>query len=278
MDVHIVGRASGRPFLVRRFLKTRTFTSPGRNQIAISPDGTKIVYVANFHLYLRSMGDLAVRPIHGTDITDRSGKITGVTSPAFSPDGQFIAFFSGADNTVKKIPVSGGAAATLCTATNVYGLSWGDTGIVFGQGADGIMRVSANGGTSEKLMSVQRDEVAHGPQVLPDGRSLLVTLTTATGPDRWDKARIVLQSLTSDERKTLVEGGSDARYSRTGHLVYARRGVAFAVPFDLRRLESHGRPRAGGRGSAKVEHCHGSGATELLEHWVARYTFLDRFP
>ena len=238
-------RPSAAPAVVRfafALPEDQNFTSPGRRQIAISPDGTKIVYVANFQLYLRSIGDLEARPIQGSDIADHSGKISGVTNPAFSPDGQFIAFFSGADNTLKKIPVSGGAASTLCSAINAYGLSWGDTGIVFGQGAGGIMRVSPNGGTPEKLISVQDDEVAHGPEILPDGHSVLMTLTRGTGPDRWNKGRIVVQSLTSGERKTLVDGGSDARYSRTGHLVYALGGIAFAVPFDLRRLQTTGAP------------------------------------
>jgi hypothetical protein len=69
---------------------------------------------------------------------------------------------------------------------------------------------------------------------------MLMTLTTGNNPNRWDEARIVVQSLTSGERKTVVEVGSDARYSPTGHLVYAVGGVALAVPFDLRRLETTG--------------------------------------
>jgi Tol biopolymer transport system component len=200
-----------------------------------------MVYVANFRLYLRSMGDLDARPIHGTDIPPSGGRPSFVSSPAFSPDGQFVVFFSGTDNTLKTISVSGGTAATLCPATNVFGLSWGATGIVFGQGADGIMRVSPTGGTPEQLISVQGDEIAHGPEILPDGQSLLMTLTSGNNPDRWDKARIVVQSLTSRERKMLIEGGSDARYSPTGHLVYALSGVAYAVPFDLGQLKITGR-------------------------------------
>src|SRR5207245_2387868 len=53
---------------------------------------------------------------------------------------------------------------------------------------------------------------------------------------RWDKARIAVQSLKTGERKILIEGGSDARYIPTGHIVYALGGTLFAVPFDVRRL------------------------------------------
>ena len=51
-----------------------------------------------------------------------------------------------------------------------------------------------------------------------------------------------MQSLTSGERKTLVEGGSDARYSPTGHLVYTRGGSRMSPwPFDLGQLEDRRR-------------------------------------
>jgi len=57
---------------------------------------------------------------------------------------------------------------------------------------------------------------------------------------RWDKARIVAESLKSHERKTLIDGGSDARYLPTGHLVYALGGVVFALPFDVKRMTPSG--------------------------------------
>ena len=42
--------------------------------------------------------------------------------------------------------------------------------------------------------------------------------------------------------KRLIEGGADARYVSSGHLVHAREGVLLAVPFDLARLEVTGGP------------------------------------
>jgi len=53
---------------------------------------------------------------------------------------------------------------------------------------------------------------------------------------------MVAESLTSHERKTVIDGGSDARYLPTGHLVYALGGVVFALPFDVRRMTPSGRP------------------------------------
>ena len=46
----------------------------------------------------------------------------------------------------------------------------------------------------------------------------------------------MVQAVRSGERKTVIERGSHARYVPTGHLVYARGGVLFAVSFDLKRL------------------------------------------
>ncbi len=43
------------------------FTNTGRNTVAISPDGTRIVYVANSQLYLRPLAERDARPIAGTN-------------------------------------------------------------------------------------------------------------------------------------------------------------------------------------------------------------------
>jgi Tol biopolymer transport system component len=201
--------------------------------IAMSPAGTHIVYIANRRLYLRSLSDLEVRPITGVD---NAGGTPG--NPVFSPDGRSIAYAEG--GTIKRIALSGGAAVTVCEADTPAGMSWNGDTIFFGQGSKGIMRVSANGGKPETVASVKTGELAHGPQLLPDGQTLLFTLATGTNKDRWDKARIVAESLTSHERKTLIDGGSDARYLPTGHLVYALSGVVFALPFDVKRITSSG--------------------------------------
>jgi Tol biopolymer transport system component len=50
----------------------------------------------------------------------------------------------------------------------------------------------------------------------------------------------VAQSLATGQQKVLIEGGADARYVSTGHLVYMRRGTLMAVPFDVTRLEVTG--------------------------------------
>src|SRR5262249_48961531 len=151
------------------------------------------------------------------------------------------------DSTLKRISISGGVPVTICRTSGPApsGIAWGVDGILFAQSGAGIMRVSPNGGQAEVLLGVSSSEgLAYGPQVLPDGDTLLFTIAPAEAAagDRWDQARVVVQSLKTGKRKTLIEGGTDARYVPTGHLVYALSGTLLAVPFNLAKLEVAGGP------------------------------------
>src|SRR5215510_11702035 len=148
--------------------ETQRFTRTGRHVIAISPDGEKIVYVANQQLYLRTMAEMEPRPIQGTALD--------VDSPVFSPDSQWLAFHTNPENKLKKIAITGGASVTICDAQIPFGVSWSsDAHILIGQGAAGILRVSENGGKPETVVTVNADEQAQSPQLLPDGDSILFT-------------------------------------------------------------------------------------------------------
>ena len=210
----------------------QAFTNPSHPLVAVSPDGRQLVYVANQQLYLRNLDELEARPIQGTD--------ENPANPFFSSDGEWVGYF--ARSQLKKIATIGGAPVTLSDATFAFGASWGsDDTIVYGE-PEGIMRVSANGGTPELVVPTEAGEQVHGPQILPGGEWVLFSLTRAGGPTRWDEAQIVVQSLDSGERKILWEGGSDARYVPTGHLVFALEDVIVALPFDLASLEVSGGP------------------------------------
>ncbi len=209
-------------------------TGTGRLLVAVSPDGASVVYVANNQLYLRRMEDLEPRPILGTN--------GGVSVPFFSPDGQWVGFWSSTDSTLKKIAITGGAAVLLCAATNPFGATWeGDT-IVFGQFGAGILAVPATGGKPEVWVKTSPGETADSPQILPGGNTVLFTVTKATGINRWDSADIAVSSRETGERKVLIHGGSAARYVSTGHILYAVGANLLAVPFELERLEVTGGP------------------------------------
>jgi eukaryotic-like serine/threonine-protein kinase len=221
----------------------QAFTNMVRHFVAVSPDGNRIAYVATpGRLYVRAIGSQTAAPVPGLTLANTVAS-AGVTDPAFSADGRWIAFFSLADSTIKKIPIDGRAATTLCPAINTYGISWSGDSIFFGQGTRGIIRVSSSGGSAETVIKSEEGVQFQMPRLLPDGEHVLFGAARGTsGIDRWDQGAIYVQSLKTGVRKKLVDGGSDAQYVATGHLLYAASGVVYAVSFDPSRLEVHGAP------------------------------------
>ena len=138
----------------------------------MSPDGRRIVFAAAATgggpqmLWTRALDSLEARVLAGTEHNGGAGAF-------WSPDGRFVAFF--ADNKLKKIDISGGAAQTLCDVPVLNtGGTWSRDGvIVFGTIAGGLSRVSAGGGqpTSATTLDRGRQETNHRrPNFLPDGR------------------------------------------------------------------------------------------------------------
>ncbi len=206
------------------------FRNTGEPVFALSPDGGRFVY--------NTLGGLYLRPMDGLEAVLISGTEENLQSPFFSPDGQWVGYYSSGE--LKKIAISGGAPIGLSGATRPYGVSWETDGtILFGQ-PEGIRRVSENGGDAALIIEAREGEQVHGPQLLPGGEWVLFTATAAAGSSRWDQAEIVAESLATHDRVVLRRGGSDARYIGTGHLVYALDDGLFAVPFDLDTLQVTG--------------------------------------
>jgi serine/threonine protein kinase/Tol biopolymer transport system component len=209
---------------------------PSRTAMAFTPDGRTLVFTAErdrrVQLYRRRLDQLEGTPIAGTD---------GASTPFFSPDGESLGFF--ADGALKRVPVAGGAVITIAPVGLVFGASWGPADqIAYAMQFGGLFGVAASGGKPTPITKLEADEYSHRlPQFLPDGKTVLFTSTKAVFPG-WDDTRIVAQSLTTGARKVLIDGGADARYVPTGHLVYVRRGTLMAVPFDADRAEVTGKP------------------------------------
>ena len=125
------------------------FSNVGRPIVALSPDGTNVIYVANRRLYLRPLSGYESRAIPGSE------HMGAILNPVFSPDGQSVAFASVGDAALKRMPISGGAAVTICTIDALFGLSWSEQGILFGQ-PKGVLRVSPDGGTPDVVVVCRR--------------------------------------------------------------------------------------------------------------------------
>src|SRR5262245_61521241 len=220
----------------------QSFRNPGRPVMALSPDGRRLVYNTTGGFFVRSFAALEARLIPGTEPAS--------TSPFFSPDGDWIGYWE--SGQLKRIGLDGGAPVVICASTNLFGVSWErDNTILFGQPA-GIMRVSANGGSPQVVIRAKQGEAMYGQQLLPDGDSVLFIVTTVSGDARWDTADVVVQSLATGKRTVLLHGGSDARFIRSGHLLYALRDALYAVPFDPVRLQFTGRPVSFAQGIARA--------------------------
>jgi serine/threonine-protein kinase len=209
------------------------FTNTLLRMIALSPDGSRIVFVANNRLFVRPLNDLTARPVAGTDTSG------GPLGPVFSPDGREIAFWSAADRTIKRISVDGGVPVTASPALEgSFAMSWDEHGLLVALGDAGVIRVSDRGGVEQIVtLDKAKQESAYGPQLLPGGRHLLVTMIGGTSQELSDRGTVVVYTIDSGARKVLVENATDGRYLPTGQLVYVRGGTVFAAPFDASRLE-----------------------------------------
>ena len=238
------------PAPVARFALTlppgQQLTLP-RQAVAISPDGTRIAYAADGRLYLRPLPSLEATAIAGTE---------GAINPMFSPDGEELAFW--ADSTLKRIAIGGRRAGH-----DLARRSGAERRIVgprrhHVRPRRQLASCASRPTTASSPLVIPVDNAvgrADSPQMLPGGRTVLYTLLDegAFYDNRWDSARIVVQSLDGGEPKTLIEGGSDARYVPTGHIVYALRGTLLAVPFDLATLSVTGGSRARHRRRAALD-------------------------
>ena len=219
-----------------------------RSSIALSPDGQRLVYVANRasqrQLFVRDLDESEAKGLAGTE---------GATTPFFSPDGRWVGFFSGV--TLKKVSPAGGTPVPLAVVPPVNrGASWGLNDAIY-------LTASPNGGIASLWGDPENSDeraVANGswgpialpqpssgqlsfrwPDVLPSGKGVLFTLDTGAG---FDNARISVLDLETGQITLLVDGGTYARYVRSGHIVFARDGSLLAIPFHDERLEVYGEP------------------------------------
>ncbi len=205
--------------------------------LAITPDGTRVVYVGNGGTQLLVRALDALEPV-----AIASGQPRG---PFVSPDGQWVGFMDGGGAALRKVAITGGPPITLLGSDALLrGATWSpDDTVIFATSnpATGLQRVSAAGGTPEVLTRPDRaqGEADHfWPEILPGGRAVLFTITSQTGG--LDSAQVAVRDLRTGAQKVLVRGGSHGHYVASGHLVYVAAGALRAIPFDPNRLETHG--------------------------------------
>lgn len=194
--------------------------------VALSPDGTKLVYVGDGpQLYLRPMDRLDAEPIPGTE---------GAYNPFFSPDGEWIAF--GTAGALKKVSLGGGPSVTIWETPGVLaGADWGANDLILLDSpvGPGLVSVPATGGTARTIATPDSlsGSAYSSPSLLPGADWALTTILTT---DRTE-AELAVVSLVSGEVTPLGIKGISPRYV-TRHIVFARSdGTLIAAPIDVDR-------------------------------------------
>ncbi|HTI63769.1 MAG TPA: protein kinase [Gemmatimonadaceae bacterium] len=204
-------------------------------QITIARDGSTLAYIATTAsgnmVYVHDAATGDTRALAGTE---------GAKVATFSPDGAWIAFVT--EDHVKKIPSAGGSVIELCAASTVRAW-WPVPGFIYYDSENGLLsRVSAEGGTPERLVSASELGANDFSDVLPGGRMALLNAGNASiGRDHGD---VVFADLDTRRKTVLVHSGYAARYVPDGHLIFARSGALFGVRFDPRGAAVSGDPVA----------------------------------
>jgi serine/threonine-protein kinase len=225
--------------------------------LAFSPDGKCLAYVEQGadrrkRICVRHMSELKAKALAGTE---------GAASVFFSPDGEWVAYFDSFEKKLEKVPIRGGEPMLVCECNDFYGGSWAaNETIVFSPDETGLWSISASGKGLRQLTipDPNRGERAHyWPQILPGGEHVLFTVACSGGLDEYEFA---VCSLETETRQVLFQGGSNARYVASGHIVYAREETVLAVGFDLERLSLTG------------PHVPVIQNVAVTDHWLSHFT------
>ena len=210
--------------------------------IAISPDGSSVVYVASrgggpAQLFLRPLDALKAEPLAGTE---------GAASPFFSPDGRSIGFFAG--TRLEKVMLGGGEAVTICevgggSSSAFPGAVWTPQDIIVFQGTGWFREVPATGGTPHRATMAGKGGYRQWRwlEFTPGGGGMV--FASGTNPISFaGKSSITVATPGGVGTARELMPGTAPRLTTRGDLVYAQNGTLMVVPFNSKRLELAGTP------------------------------------
>jgi tRNA A-37 threonylcarbamoyl transferase component Bud32 len=211
---------------------------PGyRVDLAFSRDSRTLLYPVAGALHARRLDESDASVVQAA---------AGLRWPFFSPDDRWLLMADPVKNNLVKVPLNGGAPIPIAPVDMPFGGDWASDGYVYvtNQLIGGIIRTRDEGGGVEPVTEIDAERLERSHRygtLLPGDKALMFTVASGS-IDSYDDARIDIVDLSTKKRKTVVQGGTYARYSPSGHIVYAREGRLYAIAFDHRTLETSGTP------------------------------------
>jgi Tol biopolymer transport system component len=232
-----------RPQPEERMLQFEVYAPPGYTfgtsniyRYAISPDGSKLAFVATSadgkrSLWVQPLNAIAAVRLPGTE---------GAFGPFWDPTSRWIAF--GANGSLLKIGVTASQPQVLCDASvGIFTGTWNRDGVILFPDST-IQRVSAAGGVRARVLPLDESRKENNqsiPQFLPDGRRFLyASFAQQNG--------VGLGSLDGKNRFLMINSDSPGLYAPTregrAYLLFLRRNQLMAQPFDAATAAFRGDP------------------------------------
>jgi serine/threonine protein kinase/Tol biopolymer transport system component len=206
----------------------------GAAEMAVSPDGSRLVFVA---LSRDGRRKLWVRRFEAVDSRSIDGS-EDAQDPFWSPDGRSIAFI--AHNKLKRIAESGGVPQDICDVRfGPRGGTWNHDGtILFGGSGGPLMRVADIGGVPTPVTALGELRTARQhawPVFLPDGRHFLY-LAQSSDPA---ETAVYQGSLGSKETRRVFAADSGVGVGGA-FLLTLSKGLLIARTYDAGRAQVGG--------------------------------------
>ena len=190
-------------------------------------------------LWLRRLDRFESVTLEGTE---------GASHPFWSPDSKSIAFFTDADQSLRRLDIASGSIQVICkTNANPFarGGSWGSDGtILFTPSANSpIQRVAATGGEPHDVTKLDPsilDGSHRYPIFLQDGHHFLFTLWSNHFETAAKMGGIYLASFEKGIERRLTNDASQSVLAGDDRIIVHRNDALVALSFDMRKLDVTG--------------------------------------
>ncbi len=216
----------------------QTHFPPGGPRLAVSPDGTRLAFVAHTEagvgrrIWIQALDSPVPRPIAGSE---------EAFDVFWSPDSRAVAFV--AYDMLRRLDLDAGTAVPLAPADDSSGGAWSEASglMVTSREYAGLVLIPPGGGAAVPVTApdATREERVHRfPQFLPDGRSFIYSAQSR----RRELSAVYLARVGEPGRVRLVETPFKAEFVMPDLLLFMREGRLLAQRIDLASRALAGTP------------------------------------